>query len=118
MVDVGTRRRRGRLRTSRRDGFLVAKVEMEIRAFLEENFAFACDPDSLPGSVSLTRIGVVDSMGVLEVIMFLDERYGIDVADTEAVPANLDTVDNLVAFITRKTGGQDFNDGQSGPAAA
>jgi acyl carrier protein len=53
--------------------------------------------------VSLLEAGVVDSTGVLELIMFLEESFGVEVTDAEAVPANLDSVANIVAFVRRKS---------------
>ena len=45
----------------------------------------------------------MDSTGVMEVIHFLEEEFGITVEDEEMVPENLDSVDNIVAFVNRKT---------------
>lgn len=77
--------------------------ERQIRAFIRDNFMFG-DDEVLPGDTSLTHSGVIDSVGVLEVIMFLEETYDIKVEDDEALPENLDTVDNLVSFMERKVG--------------
>ena len=48
------------------------------------------------------RSGIIDSTGVLEVVSFLEETFGIVVGDSEMLPENLDSVQNLVAFIERK----------------
>ena len=45
---------------------------------------------------------IVDSTGFLEVIMFLEETWGITVEDDEVVPENLDSLDGLQAYLTRK----------------
>jgi len=45
---------------------------------------------------------MVDSTGILELVSFIEERYGVRVADGDIVPANLDTIDNIAAFIGRK----------------
>tara|TARA_R110002074_G_scaffold397904_1_gene588945 strand:+ start:182 stop:421 length:240 start_codon:yes stop_codon:yes gene_type:complete len=55
-------------------------------------------------TVSLLEAGVVDSTGVLELIMFLEESFEIEVADAEALPTNLDSVAQIVAFVQRKRG--------------
>ena len=47
-------------------------------------------------------MGIIDSTGILEVIFFLEENFGIKVEDEEMVPENLDSIDNLVAFVARK----------------
>lgn len=62
------------------------------------------DAGQLPGpSESLLEAGVIDSTGVLELIEFLEAEFGIEVADSETVPANLDGIDHLVAFVERKS---------------
>jgi acyl carrier protein len=62
------------------------------------------DASRMPASSdSLVETGVVDSTGVLELIEFLEQEFGISVDDSETVPANLDGIDQLVAFVQRKT---------------
>ena len=78
-------------------------VRNQIQQFLAENFMFSDDGFPLSDQASLLEEGVVDSTGVLELLLFIEETYGIQVPDDEVVPENFDTVDNLVAFIARKT---------------
>lgn len=73
----------------------------EIRAFIVENFMFG-EQREFSDTVSFLESGLIDSTGVLELVAFLDEKYGIAVADEEIVPDNLDSVENLAAFIERK----------------
>ena len=51
---------------------------------------------------SLQSKGVVDSTGVLELVEFLEREFGIQVDDADLVPANLDSVEQLAAFVARK----------------
>ncbi len=46
--------------------------------------------------------GIIDSTGILEVITFIEEDFGIKVKDEEMIPENLDSINNLAAFIQRK----------------
>jgi acyl carrier protein len=46
--------------------------------------------------------GVIDSTGILEVIMFLEREYGISIADAEMTPANLETVEPIARFVAQK----------------
>ncbi len=46
--------------------------------------------------------GILDSVGVLELVGYLEQTFGVQVDDTDLVPANLDSVDALVAFVERK----------------
>jgi acyl carrier protein len=43
-------------------------------------------------------------MCVLELIMFLEERYGLKVPDEDALPENLDSVDRIVGYVQRRSG--------------
>jgi len=56
----------------------------------------------LPGSASLIEAGIIDSTGVLELVGFLEETYGVEIADSELVPENLDSIDNILRFMAVK----------------
>lgn len=72
-------------------------IEQQVRTFIIENFFV--EPETLSGDTSLVGSGIIDSTGVMEIILFLDQAFGIKLPDQDAVPANLDTVNNLVAYI-------------------
>ncbi len=76
-----------------------ADVEDHVRRFIADNFVVEGDADHLPGATSLTQAGVLDSMGVLEMVMFIEERFGVGVPDDDTVPENLDSVDRIVRYI-------------------
>jgi acyl carrier protein len=77
-------------------------VESEIRAFIADNFLLGDDVRNLPGSASLIDAGIIDSTGVLELVGFLEDRFGIRIADHELLPENLDTIDNVIRFVGEK----------------
>jgi acyl carrier protein len=77
------------------------ELKQKIREFITRNF-YVADPASLGDGDSLLERGVIDSTGVLEVIMFLESDFGIAVEDAEMVPENLDSIDALAAFVARK----------------
>ena len=74
----------------------------EIKQFILGNYLFTNDESALADDDSLLKKGIVDSTGMLELIMHIEEKYGIKVAEDEMVPANLDSVVNVTAFIERK----------------
>ncbi len=76
----------------------------QVRGFILENFLFSNDC-KLEDSASLVRNGLIDSTGVLELIAYLEQTFGITVADEEMVPDNLDSVDSILAFVARKKAG-------------
>ena len=60
------------------------------------------NPENLTNNVSLLELGIIDSTGVLELVQFLEEKYGIQVEDADLTPDNLDSLDNLVGYLNRK----------------
>lgn len=78
--------------------------ETEVRAFIVNNFLFGEDGDGLTAHDSLLGRGIIDSTGVLELVGFVQERFGLRIEDHEIVPANLDSIEKIVQFIRLKTG--------------
>lgn len=77
-------------------------MKKTIRHYIMENLLFTEDESVLQDSDSFLDGGIIDSTGVMEIIMFIEETFGIKVNDDEMLPANLDSVDNLAAFVQRK----------------
>ena len=78
------------------------EIGSELRDFVVTNFLFG-KGDDLSDDESLLDNGVIDSTGVLELVSYLQERYDIHIEDDEIVPANLDSIHNLVDFVGRKS---------------
>jgi acyl carrier protein len=76
-------------------------IESKIRAYIAENFLFG-DAAELEVNDSFLDKGIIDSTGILEIVMFLEENFGIKVADSEMLPENLDSIANIVRFIEKK----------------
>lgn len=76
----------------------------KIREFLAENFFVDADETALPADASLTQGGTIDSMGVLELIMFIEEEWGFKIPDEDTTPENLDTVGRIAAYVAARTG--------------
>ena len=77
-------------------------IAKEVRTFIITNFLFGQDDGRLNDQVSFLESGTIDSTGVLELIGFLEQQYGIAIGDRELVPENLDSIANVSAFVTRK----------------
>ncbi|OEU51707.1 MAG: acyl carrier protein [Desulfobacterales bacterium C00003106] len=73
----------------------------QIRAFIIENFLFGKD-DGFKDDTSFLDDGIIDSTGVLELVNFLEEEFSISVQDEELVPENLDSINNVVAYLETK----------------
>lgn len=80
------------------------EVRESVRNYIVENFLFGDVSPLENDSMSLLDGGILDSVGVMELVAFLEQDFEITLADEELIPENLDSVDNLVGFIGRKVG--------------
>jgi len=77
-------------------------MKKTIRQYILENLLFTEDESLLQDNDSFLDGGIIDSTGVMEIILFIEETFDIKVDDSEMLPVNLDSVDSLTAFIQRK----------------
>jgi len=78
------------------------EIIKKVRAFIFDNFLFDADDDELGNDDSFLDQGIIDSTGVLELVEWLEDEFDITVDDEELIPENLDSVNSLAAFISRK----------------
>jgi acyl carrier protein len=71
----------------------------ELRQFVTDSFLFGKADKRLTDDDSLLELGIIDSTGVLEIVSFVEERYGIKLRDWDLVPENLDSINRLARFI-------------------
>lgn len=76
-------------------------VREKIRGHILENLMFTNDPTRLPDDASLLDMGVIDSTGVLELVLLMEENFSLQVQDAAIVPDNFDSVDRMVSFVLR-----------------
>jgi acyl carrier protein len=76
----------------------------QIHGFVVENFLFGDAEPLRDDEMSLLDNGIMDSVGVMELVAFLEQDMGLSIEDSELVPENLDSIKNLVGFVTRKRG--------------
>ncbi len=85
----------------------ITDIQHVVRDFILENYLFSDNPSDLRNDVSLLDEGILDSTGILEVVMFLEEQFSTVISDDEMTPENLDSVDGMVSFLKKKLS---FND--------
>ncbi len=73
----------------------------QVQQFVVDNFLFG-DNSQLDADTSFLNEGIIDSTGILELIMFLEETFGIHVEDQELIPENLDSLNNIQRFVEKK----------------
>lgn len=74
----------------------------EIRNFIRENFIAGRKLREVGDDESLIESGIIDSTGVLELVLFIEDTFHIKVEDDELVPENLDSISNVMAFLEKK----------------
>jgi acyl carrier protein len=77
-------------------------IESKIRSYILENYMFTDDHSQLPDHGSFLEQGIVDSTGMMEIIYFLEDEFGIAVEEDEMRPENLDSVARIASYIRRK----------------
>jgi acyl carrier protein len=77
----------------------------QIRSHILDGFLFTSDSGCLRDDASLLEDGIIDSTGVLELVMFVQESFGISVEYDEIVPENFDSVAALADYVARKLHG-------------
>jgi len=80
----------------------LSDIKEQVRDFIIENFLFGEGGEDLKDDDSFLEKGIIDSTGVLELVEWLEETFDFKVEDEELVPENLDSVNNLEAFISKK----------------
>ena len=78
-----------------------AAVRETIRGHILNNLMFTDDPARLSDGASLLDMGVIDSTGVLELVLLMEENFALQVQDAAIIPENFDSVDRMVSFVMR-----------------
>ena len=74
-------------------------VEKDVQEFILENFLFG-DKTRMPEKTeSLLEADLIDSTGILELVAYLEQRFSLQIADAEIIPANLDSIARICAFV-------------------
>lgn len=71
-----------------------------IREFIIDNFLFG--EGALSEDTDLFKKQIIDSTGILEVVSFLEERFGLKIVDDEMLPSNFSSLGNLSRFVASK----------------
>src|SRR5262245_35779080 len=77
------------------------QIEHKIHEFIVNNLYYAED-NSIGDEDSFLETGVIDSMGVMELVAFIQSEFGVEVEQREIVVENFDSVRKLSDFVRRK----------------
>jgi acyl carrier protein len=76
-------------------------ISDQIRGFIIERFPLA-DKNNFGNKTDLLESGIIDSLGILDMVEFVEKKFGILLTDDELVPENFQTVEHLAEFLARK----------------
>lgn len=83
-----------------------AQIITDTRAYITENFLYARPNYVVAEDEHLLEKGVVDSMGMVELITFLQDQFGVEPADDEITEENFATLQRIAGFVVRKRAAQ------------
>lgn len=78
------------------------EMEQEIRGFLKEHLLLEDEVEELASDDSLLEKGIIDSTGIIDLVSFIEERYGIKIDDEELLPENFDSLIAMAEFVKGK----------------
>ena len=85
------------------DQTITNATEQRIHSFLLEKFPLARKA-GIESDTALLEKGILDSLGILDVVSFLENEFSILIADEDLVPDNFHTLATLSAFVLKKNG--------------
>jgi acyl carrier protein len=79
-------------------------VAAEVEQFIVEEIALGSGVESVGHDEDLLAQDIIDSLGIVELVSFLEARYGIKVGDDDLLPENFQSVNSVVAFVEARGG--------------
>lgn len=80
----------------------MTNVEDALRTYIAAKLLFSPNGYPYADDASFLEEGIVDSMGIMELVMFVQDKLGVAVDDEEITPDNFDSVSKLAAYVRRK----------------
>lgn len=74
-------------------------IRQQMREFIAQNFFYDGSGEPLTDDMPLVERGALDQTGVLELALFIEETYGVQVDETDLTPENFDTVNSIARFV-------------------
>ena len=81
-------------------------IENNIKTYIAQNLIFSGDEFKYSDDASFLEEGIVDSLGVMELVAYVEEHFGVNVDDQDITPDNFDSVSKLSAYVQRKLNGK------------
>ncbi len=82
------------------------EISQRIRKFITENFPLVRKQSTFEDDSPLLDSGIIDSLGVLDLVLFIEEEFKIVVSDEDLLPKNFETIACMAVFVLNKLNGQ------------
>lgn len=79
-------------------------IEDKVTRFISEELSGGTQIETITTDYPLLERGVLDSLGLFQLVGFLESEYGVEIQDEELVPDNFGTVGNIARLIQAKRG--------------
>ncbi len=76
-------------------------IRQQIHEYVAMNFLFDGSATRLDDDASLSALNVLDQTGVLELALFIEETYGVQVDEADVTPENFDSVNAIAGYVRR-----------------
>ncbi len=80
----------------------MAEIKSQLRDYIAQNLLFSENGFPHDDEASFLEEGIVDSMGVMELVAFTEETFGVAIEDHEITPDNFDSINRLAGYISTK----------------
>ncbi len=80
------------------------EIESQIQSYIAQNLLFSGTEFNYSNDDSFLEEGIVDSLGVMELVSFVEDQYGLKVNDYEITPENFNSVNKLSKYVRQKMG--------------
>ena len=77
-------------------------IESRIKEFVARNLLFSEGPFNYSDEASFLQEGIIDSLGVMELVSFAESEFQLAVSPQEVTPDNFDSVNKFAGFVRRK----------------
>jgi acyl carrier protein len=77
-------------------------VKTDMRSFLEENFLYMHPGVELGDGDDFLALGIIDSLGFVELVEEVQSRYGLEIDDIEITEENFGSIDAIAKFVSSK----------------